>query len=99
MASKIAPHAVRPQATTLLRPYGANDAGSRKTPEPMLLPTTRATHIQKPSNCGCALTDRIGEIVIALADRIKVGACLSISRGRDRGRFPLRQGGADAVGQ
>src|SRR6266852_9032940 len=23
---------------------------------------------------------------------------LSISRGRDRGRFPLRQGGADAVG-
>src|SRR5712664_395161 len=27
-----------------------------------------------------------------------LGACLSISRGRDRGRFPLRQGGADAVG-
>ena len=26
------------------------------------------------------------------------GACLSISRGRDRGRFPLRQGGADEVG-
>src|SRR5712672_2872309 len=27
-----------------------------------------------------------------------IGACLSILRGRDRGRFPLRQGGADAVG-
>src|SRR6202030_2184580 len=27
-----------------------------------------------------------------------LGACLSVSRGRDRGRFPLRQGGADAVG-
>src|SRR5882757_287887 len=26
------------------------------------------------------------------------GACLSILRGRDRGRFPLRQGGADEVG-
>src|SRR6266404_2132278 len=26
------------------------------------------------------------------------GACLSILRGRDRGRFPLKQGGADAVG-
>src|SRR5258708_5992862 len=26
------------------------------------------------------------------------GACLSILRGRDRGRFPLRRGGADAVG-
>src|SRR5216684_5419375 len=26
------------------------------------------------------------------------GPCLSISRGRDRGRFPLRHGGADAVG-
>src|SRR5260370_1086952 len=26
------------------------------------------------------------------------GACLSIPRGRDRGRFPLRQGGADEVG-
>src|SRR5882672_6202566 len=26
------------------------------------------------------------------------GACLSISRGRDRGRFPLSRGGADAVG-
>src|SRR5258708_38178078 len=28
----------------------------------------------------------------------RLGACLSISRGRDRGRFPLRQGGADEVG-
>jgi hypothetical protein len=27
-----------------------------------------------------------------------IGACLSIPRGCDRGRFPLRQGGADAVG-
>src|ERR1035438_856670 len=26
------------------------------------------------------------------------GACLSISRGRDRGRFPRKVGGADAVG-
>src|SRR4029077_5894836 len=26
------------------------------------------------------------------------GACLSLPRGRDRARFPLRQGGADAVG-
>src|ERR1700688_1651011 len=29
---------------------------------------------------------------------LSLGACLSIPRGRDRGRFPLRQGGADAVG-
>ena len=28
----------------------------------------------------------------------RVGACLSISRGRDRGRFPRRRGGADAGG-
>ena len=26
------------------------------------------------------------------------GACLGIPRGRDRDRFPLRQGGADEVG-
>jgi len=29
---------------------------------------------------------------------LALGACLSIPRGRDRGRFPLRQGGADEVG-
>src|SRR5579859_4531492 len=32
------------------------------------------------------------------AQRRGLGACLSIPRGRDRGRFPLRQGGADEVG-
>src|SRR5678815_606669 len=33
----------------LFSPYGASEAGSRKTPEPIMLPTTSARHIQKPS--------------------------------------------------
>jgi hypothetical protein len=45
----IAPVAVKPQATTLFNPYGASDAGNRKMPEPIMLPTTNAAHIQKPS--------------------------------------------------
>src|SRR5258707_6975769 len=32
------------------------------------------------------------------ANRSIVGACLSIQRDRDRGRFRFRRGGADAVG-
>ena len=50
MASAIAPLAVKPQAITLLSPKGASEAGSRNTPEPIELPTTKATHIQKPSS-------------------------------------------------
>jgi hypothetical protein len=52
MASAMPPLAVNPQAITLLRPKGASDAGSKKTPEPMVLPTTNATHIQKLRSCG-----------------------------------------------
>ena len=48
----MAPAAVKPHATTLFNPKGASEAGSKKIPEPMELPTTSATHIQNPSNCG-----------------------------------------------
>jgi hypothetical protein len=48
----MAPLAVNPHAITLFRPKGASDAGSKKTPEPMLLPTTNATHIQMLRSCG-----------------------------------------------
>src|SRR5271170_4645666 len=51
-ASSMAPQAVRPQAITLLSPNGASEAGSRNTLAPIVFPTTRATHIQKPSSCG-----------------------------------------------
>src|SRR6185437_3920976 len=36
------------QAHTAFNPYGANDTGSRKMPMPMVLPTTRAVHVQNP---------------------------------------------------
>ena len=52
MASNTDPQAVKIHATTLFRPYGASEAGRRNTPEPMVLPTTNATHVQKPSKCG-----------------------------------------------
>ena len=54
MARRMAPHAVKPQASRLFRPNGASEAGTRNTPEPIELPTTKATHIQKPSKCGRA---------------------------------------------
>ena len=54
-AKTIAPAAVSSQAHTLFRPYGASEAGSRKMPEPMMLPTTMATHIEKPS-CRCSFS-------------------------------------------
>ena len=40
---------VIPQAGMAFRPYGANEAGIRKIPMPMVLPTTSAVHVQKPS--------------------------------------------------
>src|ERR1700690_2413558 len=52
MASKMAPVAVNPHATTLLSPKGASEAGSKNTPEPIELPTTNATHIQKLRSWG-----------------------------------------------
>jgi hypothetical protein len=54
MANKMAPLAVNAQATTLLSPKGASEAGSKNTPEPIELPTTSATHIQKLRSCGLA---------------------------------------------
>jgi hypothetical protein len=41
---------VKPHATTLFNPKGASDAGNRNTPDPIVLPTTKATHIQNPSS-------------------------------------------------
>ena len=52
MLFRSAPVAVNPHATTLLSPKGASEAGSKNTPEPIELPTTNATHIQKPSSWG-----------------------------------------------
>jgi hypothetical protein len=42
------PSTVMPQPISALNPYGASDAGSRKMPMPMVLPTTRAVQVQKP---------------------------------------------------
>ena len=58
MASAMAPLAVKPHAITLLSPKGASEAGSRNTPDPIELPTTNATHIQKPSRGRGAIMDR-----------------------------------------
>src|ERR1700744_626479 len=60
----MAPLAVKPHATTLLRPKGASEAGSRKTPEPIELPTTNATHIQKPSSGRCVMRATITSLAL-----------------------------------
>ena len=39
---------MRNQANTEFQPNGASEAGRRNTPEPIMLPTTRAMHIQRP---------------------------------------------------
>src|SRR5207342_643797 len=48
-ASRIAPHNVTPQPSRLAAPYGASEAGSRNTPLPIMLPTTRAIADHRPS--------------------------------------------------
>jgi hypothetical protein len=47
-ASAMAPAAEMIQPTRLSPPYGASDAGRRKTPEPTMLPVTIETAAQKP---------------------------------------------------
>ena len=47
-ARHMAPPALTSQPRMLIPPYGESDAGSRKTPEPTMLPTTRAVHIHSP---------------------------------------------------
>ena len=36
------------QPISALKPYGASEAGSRKMPMPITLPTTSAVQVQKP---------------------------------------------------
>ena len=48
-ASSTAPDAVKSHPSRLIVPYGAKAAGSRNTPEPIMLPITKAVHIHKPS--------------------------------------------------
>src|ERR1700760_4467174 len=52
MASTMEPMAVKSHAGKLLSPNSAREAGSKYTPVPMVLPTTRAVLIQKPSSRG-----------------------------------------------
>src|SRR3954465_5152963 len=58
----------------LIAPYGASDAGSRKTPDPIMLPMTSAVAIQNPSEAVSLRTSR--------------GAAISITTGvwQNRGR-------------
>src|SRR6478736_1224659 len=50
-ASNTAPLAVNSHALPLFaRPYDDNDAGNRKMPDPIMLPTTSAVHITGPSS-------------------------------------------------
>ena len=49
------PSTVMPQPSIALKPYGASDAGSTKIPMPIVLPTTRAVHIQNPSSFRCCI--------------------------------------------
>src|SRR5437868_15033409 len=46
---KVQPSTVMPQPSKAFMPYGASEAGSRKMPMPITLPTIREVHIQKPS--------------------------------------------------
>src|SRR5687768_1089894 len=43
------PSTVTNQPIMALKPKGASEDGNRKMPIPMVLPTTSAVHIQKPS--------------------------------------------------
>src|SRR5690349_5569831 len=47
-ASSMAPTPVRASATMLIGPYAPSEAGSRKTPDPIMLPTTSAVAIVRP---------------------------------------------------
>src|SRR4051812_11671551 len=49
MASRNDPAAVNSQATMLMPPNAASDAGSRKMPDPIMLPTTSAVVVGVPS--------------------------------------------------
>src|ERR687897_49552 len=47
-ASIIAPTVEISHPSRLTPPYGASDAGSRNTPDPIMLPMTSATVVEKP---------------------------------------------------
>jgi hypothetical protein len=49
IARTSAPNDVTTHPTSDTGPNAANDAGSRKIPDPIMLPTTRAVHAAKPS--------------------------------------------------
>src|ERR1700740_641205 len=46
---KVQPSTVMAQPSRAFMPYGASEAGSRKMPMPITLPTMSEVHIQKPS--------------------------------------------------
>src|SRR5512139_49357 len=62
-AMESAPSDVSTHATSANFPYGASDGGSRKMPEPMMLPMTSATQANRPSGrgregaAGCGIRD------------------------------------------
>jgi hypothetical protein len=48
-ARSIAPIAVAHQLKTVMLPKLAKDAGSKKTPDPIIFPTTKAVNIHTPN--------------------------------------------------
>jgi hypothetical protein len=54
-ASSTAPVVLTSQPTTLMPPYNASEAGSRKIPDPIMLPTTRAVLVHRPRLRGWAV--------------------------------------------
>mgnify|MGYP003405214383 CR=1 FL=1 len=82
------PPAEMPQPTRLSPPYGASAAGSRNTPDPIMLPTTSATAVQNPiSRAGAATADayRWFDADGPLAAGAPQGADLSIAAWPGRG--------------
>ena len=47
-ASSTDPAAESSQPASARPPYGASEAGNRKTPDPIMLPNTSVTAVQKP---------------------------------------------------
>lgn len=55
-ARSSAPREENSQPKRLIEPYAANDAGSRKTPDPIILPATREVLDQNPIFLSLMLT-------------------------------------------
>src|SRR6476619_3682573 len=73
-ASITQPTTVTSQPIMALKPYGASDAGNRKIPMPMVLPTTSAVHIQKPSLRWPSSTTSLAILMLRVRRTAFVGA-------------------------